>query len=52
MDACNAWTYQKFGVDVKDMEEDRKVDPYEVEEDGEETMLFWRGACKSAICFS
>ena len=40
MDARNAWPCPKVGVDVKDMEEGWKEDPYEVEEDGEETVLF------------
>ena len=37
MDACNAWPYPKYDVDV---EEDWRENLCEVEEDGEETMLF------------
>ena len=40
MDARNAWPCPKFGVDVEDMEEDWKAEPCEVEEDGEEIVLF------------
>ena len=40
MDSYNAWTCTKSYVDVEDMEEDWKVDPYEVEEDGEKIVLF------------
>ena len=40
MDALNVWPYPKFDVDVKEMEEDWNEDPYEVEEDGEEIVLF------------
>ena len=51
-DAHNAWPFPRSGVDVEDVEEDWKEDPCEVEQDGEEIVLFWRRACKSAICFS
>ena len=40
MDAYNAWPYPKSSVDVKDMEEYWKANPYEVEEDGEKNILF------------
>ena len=50
-DACNVWPYPRSCVDVKDVE-DWKVDPCEVEEAGEEIVLFRRRAYKSAICFS
>ena len=50
-DAHNAWPFLRSDVDVEDMEEDWKQDPCEVEEDGEEIVLFWRRACKSTIFF-
>ena len=40
MDAYNTWPYPKSSVDVQDMEEDLKADPYDVEEDGEEVVFF------------
>ena len=52
MDACNAWTCPKSDVEVEDMEEDWKIEPYKVEYDGEEIVLLWRRACKSIICLS
>ena len=52
MDAHNAWPYPKSDVEDEDMEEDWKEEPCEVEEDGEEIMLFWRRAHKFAIYFS